>query len=225
MKKIIVSLSVIAIVAGVAFGATGAFFTDTETSEDNIIKTGELNIALDGDGSEDSAYFNVDNMIPGATRTACLVIKNPSNSIDSLFRVYADRKNQTSGMRNQLEVTARLIGSKEDLTDGGPCEDMGLSDAYTWYGPGGATTIEEKIKLADLEGPDNALHNIEAANGGWPLEPLHAAVYELEVQMDKNAGDEYQDAFWKGDLVVEATQFANQDRGSDGDLKPWTIEW
>jgi len=46
-KKIILSLSVIGIVAAIAIGGTVAFFSDTETSAGNILVAGSLDLKVD----------------------------------------------------------------------------------------------------------------------------------------------------------------------------------
>ena len=50
MKKILLSLSVVAAVAVVVVGATTAFFSDTETSTGNTFTAGELDLLVDIDG-------------------------------------------------------------------------------------------------------------------------------------------------------------------------------
>lgn len=47
MKKIIISLSVIGAVAAIVIGATGAFFSDTETSSGNVFTAGTLDLKVD----------------------------------------------------------------------------------------------------------------------------------------------------------------------------------
>ncbi|PIW76653.1 MAG: hypothetical protein CO001_00190, partial [Candidatus Portnoybacteria bacterium CG_4_8_14_3_um_filter_40_10] len=42
MKKIIISLSIIAAVAAIAIGATTAYFSDTETSTGNTFTAGSI---------------------------------------------------------------------------------------------------------------------------------------------------------------------------------------
>ncbi|OGF65264.1 hypothetical protein A2Z53_03240 [Candidatus Giovannonibacteria bacterium RIFCSPHIGHO2_02_42_15] len=49
MKKIIISLSVIAAVAAVAIGATTAFFSDTETSTGNMFTAGAIDLKIDSE--------------------------------------------------------------------------------------------------------------------------------------------------------------------------------
>lgn len=53
MKKIIVSLSIIAVVAAIAIGATTAYFSDTETSTGNTFTAGALDLQVDYTG-----YYN-----------------------------------------------------------------------------------------------------------------------------------------------------------------------
>ena len=49
MKKILYSLLSIGAVALVAVAATGAFFSDTETSVDNTFIAGELDLQIDSE--------------------------------------------------------------------------------------------------------------------------------------------------------------------------------
>src|SRR3989344_5162077 len=49
MKKILYSLSMIAVVAVVVLGATGAFFSDTETSTGNTFTAGDIDLKIDNE--------------------------------------------------------------------------------------------------------------------------------------------------------------------------------
>ena len=53
MKKILISVLSIAVVGAVAFGATRAFFSDTETSTGNILAAGEIDLGIDN-----HSYYN-----------------------------------------------------------------------------------------------------------------------------------------------------------------------
>jgi len=53
MKKILLSLSMIAVVAVVVAGATGAFFSDTETSTGNTFTAGAIDLGIDN-----HSYYN-----------------------------------------------------------------------------------------------------------------------------------------------------------------------
>ena len=47
MKKILYSAGLIVFVAALALGATGAFFSDTETSTGNILQAGKLDLKIE----------------------------------------------------------------------------------------------------------------------------------------------------------------------------------
>ena len=49
MKKILISVLSIAVVGAVAFGATRAFFSDTETSTGNILAAGAIDLEIDNE--------------------------------------------------------------------------------------------------------------------------------------------------------------------------------
>lgn len=49
MKRILLSLLTVAAVSAVAFGASQAFFSDTETSEGNILQAGALDLKIDSE--------------------------------------------------------------------------------------------------------------------------------------------------------------------------------
>jgi len=53
MKKILLSLTTIGIVAALAFGLSSAFFSDTETSQGNVLQAGELDLEIDN-----QSYYN-----------------------------------------------------------------------------------------------------------------------------------------------------------------------
>lgn len=64
MLKLAKSLLTILAVAAVAVGATGAYFSDTETSIGNTFTSGSLDLNVDG-GNTNVVKFNVANMKPG----------------------------------------------------------------------------------------------------------------------------------------------------------------
>ena len=53
MKKLITSMSIIAAVAVVVVGATGAFFNDTEVSEGNTFTAGAIDLLIDSEAHYD----------------------------------------------------------------------------------------------------------------------------------------------------------------------------
>ena len=60
MKKILISVLSIAVVGAVAFGATRAFFSDTETSIGNTLAAGEIDLQVDN-----TCYYNGNACVNG----------------------------------------------------------------------------------------------------------------------------------------------------------------
>ncbi|PJA63777.1 MAG: hypothetical protein CO160_02035, partial [Candidatus Portnoybacteria bacterium CG_4_9_14_3_um_filter_43_11] len=75
MKKIVISLCTIAAVAVIVVGATRSYFSDTETSTNNIIQTGTVDIDIDGQNPW-TGKFNWENVKPGDTKEITFVIRN-----------------------------------------------------------------------------------------------------------------------------------------------------
>ena len=65
MKKILMSVLTIGLVAAVAFGATQALFSDTETSFDNTFSAGTLDLTVDGFDDPNVVHVALGDMKPG----------------------------------------------------------------------------------------------------------------------------------------------------------------
>ncbi len=76
MKKIILSLAVIAVVATVAVGATRAFFSSTVTSVGNTISAGTIDISVDGGNWANHYATDLADMKPGMTRNITFTVHN-----------------------------------------------------------------------------------------------------------------------------------------------------
>src|SRR3989338_9560149 len=59
MRKILISLGMIVFVGAVVAGATGAFFSDTETSTGNTFAAGDIDLKIDNES------YAIDNNIKG----------------------------------------------------------------------------------------------------------------------------------------------------------------
>ena len=88
MKKIILSLSVIVAVAAVVAGATTAYFSDTETAENNTFTAGTVDIDIDDQNPWQDSY-HIDDLKPGETDYITFTInnvgQNPVNISKKLF--------------------------------------------------------------------------------------------------------------------------------------------
>ena len=73
-KKVLLSVSSIAIVGAVAFGITDAFFSDTETSTGNILTAGDVDLQID------NTSYAIDYNIPGFRNPTGAFVASPDTS-------------------------------------------------------------------------------------------------------------------------------------------------
>lgn len=206
MRKILIALLGVLLVAALAGAGTFAYFSDTETSSGNTFTAGTVDISLDGSASGGEAYFSVGNMAPGDTVTKYVEVRN-DGSLDLLFRAYVDNVTKDTPVgadtfSDQLQVTVTLRPTGYTYPQG-----------YNPYGPPNA--IIYTGPLSGLIGENHALNNENAAFvDGWPLMPDYVAVYKIDVNLPAATGNDWRAAEFKGDLVVESVQFANQTQGN-----------
>jgi len=84
-KKILISLSVIGIVAAIAIGGTIAYFSDTETSTGNTFSTGTIDIAIDSQNPW-TGHWDIADMKPCETGYINFEITNPGNSPVNIWK-------------------------------------------------------------------------------------------------------------------------------------------
>ncbi|MDD5152495.1 MAG: TasA family protein [Candidatus Pacebacteria bacterium] len=94
MKRIILSLSVIAAVAIGAVGATRAYFSDTETSTGNTFSAGKLDLVL---GAGNPIPFSVANLYPGQSGTGKVTLTNATGSLNGDLDVKIANMVQSEG--------------------------------------------------------------------------------------------------------------------------------
>ena len=85
MKKIIISLSIIAVVAVLGIGITTAYFSDTETSEDNTMAAGTMDLNIDN-GNVAVKTMSLTNKAPGDVGTEIAILKNVG-SLDGILDI------------------------------------------------------------------------------------------------------------------------------------------
>jgi len=74
-KKIIISLSVIGVIAAIVIGGTFAYFSDTETSENNTLAAGTMDLNIDGNNTAVQT-MNLSDKAPGDIGKGDSVLKN-----------------------------------------------------------------------------------------------------------------------------------------------------
>lgn len=113
MKKIINAFSFIAIIAGVVLGATGAYFTDTETSPINVFAAGTLDLTTD-QGQYTTLPIQVTNVKPGDFGTGTIRLKNAGTITGDII---AATINKTEDKENGCNPPEALVD--------GSCENPG----------------------------------------------------------------------------------------------------
>jgi predicted ribosomally synthesized peptide with SipW-like signal peptide len=78
MKRILLSLLIIAGIGGAMVAGTRAFFSDTETSPNNTLAAGTIDISVDGQNPWTKTYLttDLDDLKPGMNKTITFPVKN-----------------------------------------------------------------------------------------------------------------------------------------------------
>jgi len=117
-KKILISLSVIGVVAAIAIGGTIAYFSDTETSTGNTFTAGVIDISVDGENPWTKTYTLAD-MKPSQTDYINFMIENMGSGANPV------------NVWKTIEVTSQETGvvSEPECTDQ---EGNWVSNQCTW---------------------------------------------------------------------------------------------
>jgi len=167
-KKLIMSLSTIIMVAVVVIGATGAFFSDTETSTGNTFTAGAIDLKIDN-----HCFYNGDDQ----ACTSNWMLKDLVPTSDKFFN-FSDVKPGDSGVNiislhiiNNDAWACLNIGNKQDNDNGltepedvvddtpgvGEGELSGFLSTFTWWDTdqnGAFDTGEGQIDNGDLGSVD-----------------------------------------------------------------------
>jgi predicted ribosomally synthesized peptide with SipW-like signal peptide len=151
MKKIILSLSVIALVAVVAVGVTRAYFSSTATISGNTFTSGSFALKIDNDpnpnwqnwtdGFTTPAGFFA-NLYPGYEYSQIIDIKNVGN-VDGVASI---KLNSNGGPNLYRSMVVKVYYDQENngFTGSEPAAAQGTLDAYTGtytLGPIGANKV------------------------------------------------------------------------------------
>ncbi len=121
MKRIINALSIIAIIAGVVLGTTGAYFSDTEISPTNVFAAGTLELSTDGEYT--TMPIEVANTKPGDSDIGVIRLKNIGTITG---KIEAAIINKTQDNENDCNTPEAL----DDITCADPGTGEGELDDY-----------------------------------------------------------------------------------------------
>lgn len=207
MRKILFSVVAIAGVSVLVFGATQAVWTDTETNQGNVFASGHVDIELDGKGGPTTVdnFFDGHGMIPGDRESAQILIGNRSTGPVSfdVDLVNPVRDGGAPGLDRVLEVRIVQIGDVGDI-------ESPLADKIGDPSDGGFTLWTEGNTGQEIVSFDTTLRdwldgNVEIGSDQFDLPEGYAGVYEVEVRLAPDAGNDYQNKKFTVDLLVTAS--------------------
>lgn len=213
-SKVLLSLASIAAAGALVIGATFAFFSDVETSNDNVFAAGTLDLVLcdvdenvgpNCDNAEEAATdsvvasFSGSDLVPGATVSAGFVELQNNGSIDAAEVELSGTSSETSDVGDPGAIENELL---LDIRTGGDSDCSG------------STNQTAAIELIVGNG-DGELTLGELGNGTeYDALPGITAGSDyflcMTVTLDDDAIDEVQGDAAEIDLTFKANQDASQ---------------
>lgn len=117
MKRILLSLVVLVLAGTAAVGATRAYFSDTETSTDNTLASGTLDLKVDDKEDANVVHVTLSDMKPGQTASYNWTLSNSGSLSGKPWVEITNLRNYDNGCNDPEEETP-------DTT----CGDPGLGD-------------------------------------------------------------------------------------------------
>lgn len=164
MKKIVLSLSMIGAVAVLAIGATGAFFSDSETSTGNTFAAGAIDLGVDNhsyyngvlnpgttwrvdydlDGGEDQTgprqFFNFNDLKPGdwGEDTISLHVKNNDSYLCADVTLTSDKDNNST----EPELDDEIPYTADDISNNYNGGELADAVNFYWWNDDGDNVYE-----------------------------------------------------------------------------------
>ncbi len=129
MKKVLISIAVIAVIATAVGIASYALWSDTETRSGNSIVAGSLDLTVDGENGDIPVKFTAENISPGETRNLGTVTLKNVGTIDGALVLKV--KNPISHENGILEPEAEA-GDTEGVEIDNTGYDANEGDGELW---------------------------------------------------------------------------------------------
>jgi len=211
MKKILISLAIIGVVAAIGIGATVAYFTDTETSTGNTFTAGTMNLVLtpNSDYAVSSApLFTETNMEPGVSTAAKTLYFKNAGSIAGKVKLNVSYTGADATL-NAVDVSdnnyARQLLVVSGVTDGIPVEGYWAQHIIANYGGSAAALADMAIYDTGLTGLDQYIPTVY----GLMTTTMYFDDGTNPIQWNSN--DTHQAAF-----TLKLSPVADNDYQSDG---------
>lgn len=180
LKRAVLALAMLALVASAGFLGTRAFFSDTETSQGNVFAAGslDLEIGIEGAGSDDNfapksipgnqSLFIFEDMIPGDTGTGYFRLESSQDAWACLAADVTgeDENNRLAQEENAGDSTPN-IGELQDYMEIAIWEANGTANADGLVGPNETETLRVMTLEEFANGNYYAIQ--DSASGDNPL--------------------------------------------------------
>jgi len=197
-KKILISLSVIGLVAAIVVGGTWAYFSDTEESTGNTFSSGTMDFRIARPGDTAHRIFNVSNLKPGQVVTGYLAVVNDSTEgLDMKWEAWIP--DFSDGLLDDV-LEIRVTMNPSEFTEYTAFENAG----YTIAGP--SWTHIHNLGTGNTILAWNHPCKDEGTGDPQPFRVDWAGIYKIEVRMQTTAGNNYQGQSFTGNLEFYATQ-------------------
>jgi hypothetical protein len=216
MKKILLSIATIALVSAVSVKATGAFFTDSDNSTNNILSSGTLAMDVNGD-TPNNNIFTVDlgttsNLQPGDSTNLATILMTNEGSLNLGWMGYFGWSGDTALADKIYIKTAQMEFLKPDGTSTWTPTDAFITDgvgsgAYAaYYNTLAAGDGIHKISLATW---NSSVNNMMGTGNGvfaGALKPGYKYRLSIQLAMDTSADNTYQNKSLTLNFHVKSTQ-------------------
>ena len=190
MKKVLISLLVIGVVAAIALVGAVALFTDSETNPSNSFSTGTVDLAI----NPATAMFTVSNMVPGDVDYSGIQVTN--NGSLELRYAMTTTADGNSTLDEQLDLTVDVV--------------TGAGNDTIWF------TVDDVVGEANIYGPDGALSVAAfgdptqgADTGDRTLAASGSERLRFKVTLPLSTPDAFQGTSCTVSFVFDAEQTAN----------------
>lgn len=197
MFRIAKSLFIIVAVAAIAVGATGAYFTDSVSINDNSLSTGTIAINVDGQHEWNDKYVFSD-IKPGYVEHSDFVVTNEGSNPANITKVVSIPEEGDATLADVLDYHLSV-----EVLDG---------STVMWF----TTLYDYDVTLASLLGQDMFLGMLPAGDN-WSMKVTES------YRMKTSAGNGYQGLTMPFDILVKAEQLKGSivlenKTGSDWDI-------
>lgn len=166
MKKILYSVGLIVSVAALAMGATGAFFSDSETSTGNTFTAGDIDLKIDNTSyvtdangilvSSPGTSWSLKDLVPGVDHFFNFADLKPGDLGEDTISIHV-------GSNNAWMCAAARVTDDSDQT----CTDPELADDATCTNPGlGQGELADNLNFAFWHDDGDNVLETDEYNGG-----------------------------------------------------------